>query len=193
MNVRLHSCGLLALFERFAATPPARFLAAAFPKMPFFFCVGADDGSQPCTTQVLIIKLLCCSHFSRRAACESCANRSPSLMKSLEEHRPWAEANLDTPENVEYVAWQIRTTDGESDTSYKPDRHKYIFDHVPSTEVCGWYFAATDVAFGVCPGVSDGTPMPIFVSSNRCVCNAIVSSIISRHFSMVNSCGLPRP
>eukprot|EP00903_Cladosiphon_okamuranus_P009201 g8787.t1 len=100
--------------------------------------------------------------------------RSPSMMKSLEEHhRPWAKAALATPEqpstppgSVKYVAWQIRTTDGESATSYKPKVHNYIFDHVPSTEVCRWYFAATEEALGACRSGSGVDSMPIFVSSN---------------------------
>lgn len=116
------------------------------------------------------------SNQSRNVVNRYCANRSPSMTKSLQEHRQWTETALATPEqpsapleNAKYVAWQIRTTDGESATSYKPKVHTYIFDHVPSTEVCRWFFTAMEEALGACRSGSDGHSMPIFVSSNRSV------------------------
>lgn len=124
-----------------------------------------------CTAQVLIDTS---QTTARIIGAHSFTNHSPSLLKSLEAHRPWPEAACATPEqprvpqeNVKYVAWQIRTSEGESTDSFKPLVHTYIFDRVPSTEVCPWYFTATKEAIGACRLGSDGDVMPIFVSSNR--------------------------
>lgn len=98
------------------------------------------------------------------------------MLKSLEAHRPWTGAAAAAPdqphilpEDVKYIAWQIRTTDGESADSFKPHVHKYIFDRVASTEVCPWFFMAMEEVLGACRSGLNGEAMPIFVSSNRSV------------------------
>lgn len=164
------SCVLLNLIERSFVGPRC---------LLFWCCISKGTG------RFSAFELNLLSAAPRRYHKPCCArhavhsfnpNRSPSMLKSLETHRPWTEAALATPEqprdpreNEKYVAWQIRTTDGESSVSYVPQVHKYIFDHVPSTEVCPWYFTAMEEALGACRGGSDGDAMPIFVSSNRCV------------------------
>ena len=101
---------------------------------------------------------------------QSCVNhRSASMLKSLEEHRPWTQAAGATLESAKYVAWHIRTSDGESPSSFEPEVHQHVFDRVPSTEVCPWFFTAMQNPIGKCRDGSTGDAMPIFVSSNRSV------------------------
>ena len=150
---------------------PRRLLASAFSKLPEAFPAVEPIRSMPRHAGLQPY------HLENPIANQSCINhRSASMLKSLEEHRPWTQATgatpeqlRDPPENPKYIAWQIRTSDGESATSYKPDVHTHVFDHVPSTEVCPWFFTAMEEALGSCRDESERDAMPIFVSSNRSV------------------------
>ncbi|CAN0245335.1 unnamed protein product [Scytosiphon promiscuus] len=91
--------------------------------------------------------------------------RSPSMMRSLEASSPWADHDS-RPQD--YVAWHIRTSDGESARSFKPDVHTYIFNGQSSADVCPLYLAATVAAEEACRDLFPGgvQAMPIFISSN---------------------------
>ena len=69
---------------------------------------------------------------------------SPSMMASLEEHTPWGVVK-DTAgprhQHAEYVAWHIRTPDGETARSYDATIHKYVIQE-PSSAVCPSYLRA---------------------------------------------------
>ncbi|CAM9969505.1 unnamed protein product [Scytosiphon promiscuus] len=91
--------------------------------------------------------------------------RSPSMMRSLAANSPWADHDS---RPKDYVAWHIRTSDGENAGSFKPDVHTYIFDGQSSTDVCPRYLAATVAVENACQDLFPGgvQAMPIFISSN---------------------------
>jgi len=70
------------------------------------------------------------------------------MMASLEEHTPWGVVK-DTAgphrQHAEYVAWHIRTSDGETARSYHATRHKYVIQE-PSSVVCPSYLEASEDA-----------------------------------------------
>ena len=143
---------------------PRRLLASAFSKLPEAFPAVEPIRSKPRHAGLQPY------HLENPIANQSCINhRSASMLKSLEEHRPWTQAAGATLESAKYVAWHIRTSDGESPTSFEPEVHQHVFDRVPSTEVCPWFFTAMQNPIGKCRDGSAGDAMPIFVSSNRSV------------------------
>ncbi|CAN0008770.1 unnamed protein product [Ectocarpus fasciculatus] len=94
--------------------------------------------------------------------------RSASMMRSLEVYNPWRVEGSSMSRFQKYIAFQIRTTEGETAGSFDPKIHTYIFNNLQSTAVCSWYFAATEEAKGACPAAFDAGEgdMPLFISSN---------------------------
>lgn len=99
---------------------------------------------------------------------------SPSMIASLEEHSPWAKAK-GTPglhhQAPEYIAWHIRTTDGETTHSYVPAVHKYVIQE-QSSEVCPTYREAMNDALQLARNCSgsisiDADDELVYISSNR--------------------------
>lgn len=97
---------------------------------------------------------------------------SASMMESMAVHDPWVtdeSASQSGHRPTKYAAWHIRTSDGESAKSFKPGKHRYVFDQESSTTVFPLFLAATKSAEDDCtsgnPGDEHGTP--IYVSSNR--------------------------
>lgn len=69
---------------------------------------------------------------------------SQSMIASLEEHSPWgtiSDASKPRHQSAEYVAWHIRTPDGETAKSYDANIHRYVIQE-PSSAVCPTYFTA---------------------------------------------------
>ncbi|CAM9261505.1 unnamed protein product [Ectocarpus sp. 13 AM-2016] len=93
--------------------------------------------------------------------------RSAAMMASLEAHNPWTSHGFG-PRPKDYVAWHIRTSDGESKMSFLPDVHRYIFHGQSSTTVFPIFQSATDAAKNMCPRVfHEDVPMtPVYISSN---------------------------
>lgn len=91
------------------------------------------------------------------------------MMKSLEVYNPWRVDGRSMSRFQKYIAFQIRTTEGETAGSFDPKIHTYIFNNLQSTAVCDWYYAATEEAKGVCPAAFNAgeQDMPLFISSNR--------------------------
>lgn len=95
-------------------------------------------------------------------------------MASLEQHSPWGKGSDPSGERhqtAEYIAWHIRTADGETATSYKPEIHRYVIQE-PSSDVCPTYLMAMEDALHVteiCHASlrSRLAEVPIYVSSNR--------------------------
>ena len=99
---------------------------------------------------------------------------SPSMMASLEEYTPWGVVK-DTAgpshQHAEYVAWHIRTPDGETAGSYDATVHKYVIEE-PSTVVCPSYLEALEDALQLTktcrPSLSDHADDElVYISSNR--------------------------
>lgn len=70
------------------------------------------------------------------------------MITSLEEHSPWGAVKDEARprhQNAEYVAWHIRTPDGETARSYNETVHKYVLQE-PSSEVCPTYLVALEDA-----------------------------------------------
>lgn len=63
----------------------------------------------------------------------------------------------------EYIAWHIRTADGETSRSYNPNIHKYIVTE-ESSSVCPSYVETTSHEEQKCTTLKD---LPIFISSTR--------------------------
>ncbi|CAN0174499.1 unnamed protein product, partial [Ectocarpus sp. 6 AP-2014] len=111
--------------------------------------VGSERGSpQPCAWNMFL-------------------RRSPSMMASLEAHNPWTSSAFG-PRPKDYVAWHIRTSDGETTKSFRPDVHTYIFHGQSSTTVFPFFLAAADTAEKMCPLIfhEDTPKMPVYISSN---------------------------
>ncbi|CAN0267678.1 unnamed protein product, partial [Hapterophycus canaliculatus] len=87
------------------------------------------------------------------------------MMESLAANSPWAQPDGG---RKDYVAWHIRTSDGESARSFKPNVHTYIFHGQSSSDVCPLYLTATAEAEEACRQLFPGgvQDMPIFISSN---------------------------
>eukprot|EP00904_Undaria_pinnatifida_P003340 jgi/Undpi1/13006/HiC_scaffold_7.g02670.m1 len=71
--------------------------------------------------------------------------RSPTVMSSLQEHSPWGMVMGDAGMHhhpTEYIAWHIRTSEGETATSYDPKVHPHVLEE-PASAVCPAYLAAT--------------------------------------------------
>lgn len=96
------------------------------------------------------------------------------MMDSMEEHSPWQAVGGDSARltnRTEYIAWHIRTSEGETVKSYLPDVHRYVIQE-PATVVCPTYMVATeDVIQAVykCPSSHgmDIEALPVYISSNR--------------------------
>ncbi|CAM9750176.1 unnamed protein product [Ectocarpus sp. 13 AM-2016] len=128
-------------------------LKKVFPvKIRYWISGGLQNGlpaSQPCTWNMFV-------------------KRSPSMMRSLEVYNPWRAEGSSMSRFQKYIAFQIRTTEGETAGSFDPKIHTYIFNNLRSTVVCNWYFAATEEAKGTCPAAfsADEGDVPLFISSN---------------------------
>ena len=96
------------------------------------------------------------------------------MIASLAEYRPWGVADdaaghrLQTPE---YVAWHIRTAEGETAKSYTPSKHLYVIQE-PSSDVCPAYLVAQEEALQLtktcCPSLSaHADDKLVYISSNR--------------------------
>eukprot|EP00752_Nemacystus_decipiens_P006570 g5916.t1 len=96
--------------------------------------------------------------------------RSATIMSIMEPHDPWR-SNMDSSTKAgssRYIAWHIRTSDGDTARSFKAAKHRYIFHNQPSTKVCPLYISTLDSARAMHPVLfqeSDGV-VPIYVSSN---------------------------
>lgn len=69
-----------------------------------------------------------------------------------------------------YNAWHIRTSDGESEGSFRPDKHtSYIFHNQASTRICPLYLSTVEALTTACPDLfaENGLDVPIYISSNR--------------------------
>lgn len=93
-------------------------------------------------------------------------------MASVAAHDPWVkmgESPWDGHHPPMYVAWHIRTSEGESATSFNKNVHNYVFHQESSTTVVPLYLAATRSAKHICPmafrDLEDD--LPIYISSNR--------------------------
>ena len=70
------------------------------------------------------------------------------MIASLEEHSPWGAVSDEARprhQTAEYVAWHIRTPDGETPRSYNAAVHKYVIQE-PSSDVCPTYLVALEDA-----------------------------------------------
>lgn len=92
---------------------------------------------------------------------------SSSIMELMQEYNPWGS----TPHPAKYMAWHIRTPDGETTNSYNPKLHTYITQE-PSEIVCGAYLRAFVDAKEGCPSQFEDDTTVVYISSNRCVCCA---------------------
>lgn len=96
------------------------------------------------------------------------------MMQSMAAHRAWVATNDGAPRDddyhpTKYVAWHIRTSDGETARSYNSDVHRYIFNGQGSETILPLFLTATKVAEDECPSVFPGGEhdTPIYISSNR--------------------------
>jgi len=92
------------------------------------------------------------------------------MVAALEANHPWRLDSVGARRR--YVAWHIRTTEGESARSYNPEHHKYLFSG-PSPHVCGAFLSATEKAEDMCQLSSANHEAhqglsPVYISSNRC-------------------------
>lgn len=89
----------------------------------------------------------------------------------MEPHDPWR-SNMDSSTkagSTRYIAWHIRTSDGDTERSFKATKHRYIFHNQPSTKVCPLYISTLDSSKSMHPALfaENGGVVPIYVSSNR--------------------------
>ncbi|CAN0352336.1 unnamed protein product [Ectocarpus sp. 6 AP-2014] len=93
--------------------------------------------------------------------------RSPSMMASLRAHNPWTPSGFG-PLPKDYVAWHIRTSDGESKEGFNPDVHTYVFHGQSPNTVFPIFQFATKMAEKKCPKIfhEDTQKMPVYISSN---------------------------
>lgn len=96
------------------------------------------------------------------------------MITSLEEHSPWGSGNDESAQRhqtAEYVAWHIRTADGETARSYNADVHKYVIQE-PSSDVCPTYLVALDEALQLTKTCRTSLSVHtedelVYISSNR--------------------------
>eukprot|EP00904_Undaria_pinnatifida_P001892 jgi/Undpi1/11703/HiC_scaffold_36.g13998.m1 len=124
-------------------------------------------------------------------------HRSRSMMDSMEEHSPWKAVGGESARltnRTEYIAWHIRTSEGETAKSYLPDVHRYVIQE-PATVVCPTYMVATeDVIQAVykCPSSHgmDIEALPVYISSNskrmakECTLEAADHHIVMGHVDL---------
>ncbi|CAN0105350.1 unnamed protein product, partial [Scytosiphon promiscuus] len=93
--------------------------------------------------------------------------RSPSMMATMDAHSPW-DAKKALGLHRDYNAWHIRTSDGESETSFKGN--PYIFDGQKSADICPLYLSTMDIVKAACPALVPGGDTngetPVYISSN---------------------------
>lgn len=95
-------------------------------------------------------------------------------MASLEQHLPWgmvSDASEPRRQPAEYVAWHIRTSDGETVKSYNEAVHIYVVQE-PSSDVCPAYRAAMEEALQLTRSCHSSLPYHaadelVYVSTNR--------------------------
>lgn len=94
---------------------------------------------------------------------------SASMVASLKTHSPWGARGNSSAVTAPYVAWHIRTSEGETKSSFSATKHRYIFNQQPSSAVFPQFLAATRNAEGRCSEVHPHSiqDMPVFISSNR--------------------------
>eukprot|EP00903_Cladosiphon_okamuranus_P020134 g18487.t1 len=91
------------------------------------------------------------------------------MIQSKAAHSPWI-ATDGTPRDdlhpTKYVAWHIRTSDGETSSSFSPETHRYIFHGQRSEEVFPMFLAATEGSEYRCPSAFPGGEhdTPIYIS-----------------------------
>ena len=96
------------------------------------------------------------------------------MIASLEQYSPWgaaSDAAQHRHQNVEYIAWHIRTADGETAKSYEPTIHKYVIQE-PSSDVCPTFLAAQEAALHLVETCRASLSVPaddelVYISSNR--------------------------
>ncbi|CAB1118918.1 unnamed protein product [Ectocarpus sp. CCAP 1310/34] len=112
--------------------------------------------------------------------------RSPAMMASLEAHNPWMTHEFN-PRPKKYVAWHIRTSHGETNGSFTPHVHTYIFHRQSSTSVLPIFLSATDAAERMCPRFFDqDVPItPVYISSNSKTmarnCTVLAATLAAEH------------
>lgn len=121
-----------------------------------------------CNPRMFLVRHLDTPSFA--PACKMRA--SPAMMASVAAHDPWVnseEASWDGHHPPQYVAWHIRTSEGESATSFNKNVHNYVFHQERSTTVVPLYLAATNSARRLCPRAFQGLEgdLPVYISSNR--------------------------
>lgn len=109
---------------------------------------------------------------------------SSFLVQSLEMNSPWSERRPD-----KYVGWHIRTSHGETNTSWSPDVHKYILQE--SAEViCPAFETATEAVRMAChdPFADD---IGIFISSTRYILRVLFLEVkmllLYQHFANIST------
>ncbi|CAN0075885.1 unnamed protein product, partial [Hapterophycus canaliculatus] len=126
--------------------------------------VGSAKESYPTCLRSLLSDAGRSLHALPPCAWNFLLRRSPSMIKSLAANSPWGPPNA---RPNDYLAWHIRTSDGESTRSFRPDIHRYIFHGQSSSDVCPLYLTATAGAEEACRRLFPGgmKDMPIFISS----------------------------
>lgn len=103
--------------------------------------------------------------------CLTACHRSEPMAASMGAHYPWGETQraLGVARSLPYSAWHIRTSEGETQKSYDPDKNLYIFNDQAPGFVCPLYISTAEKVRAACPNVFAGQsqPMPVFISSNR--------------------------
>lgn len=93
------------------------------------------------------------------------------MVSSIEAHSPWEGAlhGIVAARGTPYSAWHIRTSEGETATSFSSDRNVYIFHNQSPADVCPLFISTKETIRAACPHLSatEGRPMPVFISSNR--------------------------
>ncbi|CAM9133912.1 unnamed protein product [Scytosiphon promiscuus] len=95
--------------------------------------------------------------------------RSPEIMASMAAHSPWGSTLNTFGTHRHYNAWHIRTSDGETETSFHPTSHKYIFHGYGAADVCPYFLSTVDRVKHACPSLAsgpDGGNIPVYISSN---------------------------
>lgn len=93
------------------------------------------------------------------------------MVEDLVLHRPRSlapRASGAHPDTAQYIAWHIRTADGETAASFNPKVHTHV-SLQDSAVVCPAYLAKTEEAAAVCPGhvFERISEMPVYIATNR--------------------------
>lgn len=103
------------------------------------------------------------------AACSYCF--SLTIMSTMGPYDPWSSSGGSSTKagSSSYIAWHIRTSDGDTARSFKAAKHRYIFHNQSSAKVCPLYVSTLDASRRMYPPLfaENGDVVPVYVSSNR--------------------------